>query len=110
MSVRSSFLYLKRVAAPKSGDRGNPLFQRAASHFPLNSGLLDPLPCLDCQFIQGEEEDGHESNDRQGEVKAESRLRPLGLFFSICVGRVVMRFDSDEVVSSFFSAPKWFFA
>ena len=110
MSVRNFFLYLKRVAAPKSGDRGNPQLQRAISLVPLYSGLLDPLPCLDCQFIQGEEEYGDESDYSQGEVKTKSRLRALGLFLSICVGRIVVCFDSDEVVSSFFSAPKWFFA
>ena len=71
--------------------------------------LLDPLPCFDYQFIQGEEQYGHESDYRQGEVKTESCLRPLRLFFSVGVGRVVMWFNRDEIVRPFFSAPQWFF-
>ena len=110
MSARNFFLYLKRDDVPRLGDQGKPLFQKVV--FPVfpNPRLLDPLPCLDRQFIQREEEYGHESNYRQGEVKTESRLRSLGLFLPVGVGRVVMWLDSDEVVRALLSAPKWFFA
>ena len=110
MSVRSFFLYLKRDDVPSSDDRGRPLFQKVVFLAFPNLRLLDPLPCLDCQFIQGEEQYGHESNYRQREVKAESSLRSLGFFFPVGVGRIVMWFDSDEIVRALFSAPKWFFA
>ena len=105
MSVRNFFLYLKRDDVPRLGDQGMPLFQKVV--FPVfpNPSLLDPLPCLDCQFIHGEEQYGHEGDYRQGKVKTESRLRSLGLFFSIGVGRVVIWLDGDEVVRTLLSAP-----
>ena len=110
MSVRNSFLCSRTDGVPRLGDQGKPLFQKVVFLVPLNPNLLDPVPCLDCQFIHGEEQYGHESDYRQGKVKTESRLRSLGFFLPVGVGRIVMWFDSDKIVRALLSAPKWFFA
>ena len=110
MSFRNSSLYLKKDAVPRLDDQGRPLFQKVVYPVLQNPSLLDPLPCFDCQFIHGEEQYGHESNDRQSEVKTKPSLRPLGYFFPVGVGCIVMWFDGDKIVCALFSTTKWFFA
>ena len=76
----------------------------------LRSLSLEPDPGFDGQIVKGKEKDGNESDDGNGEVKAESGFGTLGLFLAVSVGGVVVWLDRDEVVSAFFPAAEWFLA
>lgn len=109
MPVGSFYACSPKAFVPRSSGRESFRPQRAwgACH---RKRSLEPDPGLDDQIVKGKEKDGHESDDGNGQVKAEPGFGTLGLFLAVSVGGVVVWLDRDEVVSAFFPAAEWFLA